>query len=65
VRKPDSPVDAYSSPIGLTINPTFNKQKYSNLPFASSLNGNCTNVYPLKINIHEQIYAWRRARGGT
>jgi L-lactate utilization protein LutB len=31
-----------------------------NLPFASSLNGSCTNVCPVKINIHEQIYAWRR-----
>jgi L-lactate dehydrogenase complex protein LldG len=35
-------------------------RKYSNLPFASSLNGSCTNVCPVKINIHEQIYAWRR-----
>jgi L-lactate dehydrogenase complex protein LldF len=24
------------------------------------LNGSCTNVCPVKINIHEQIYAWRR-----
>jgi L-lactate dehydrogenase complex protein LldF len=23
------------------------------------LNGSCTNVCPVKINIHEQIYAWR------
>jgi L-lactate dehydrogenase complex protein LldF len=50
----------YSGPIGLIIDPTFNKRKYSNLPFASSLNGSCTNVCPVKINIHEQIYAWRR-----
>src|SRR5262249_29183848 len=27
---------------------------------ASTLNGSCTNVCPVKINIHEQIYAWRR-----
>jgi L-lactate utilization protein LutB len=33
---------------------------YSNLPFASTLNGSCSNVCPVKINIHEQIYAWRR-----
>src|SRR6266576_2624612 len=50
----------YSGPIGLIIDPTFNARKYSHLPFASSLNGSCTNVCPVKINIHEQIYAWRR-----
>jgi L-lactate dehydrogenase complex protein LldF len=50
----------YSGPIGLIIDPTFSKHKYSNLPFASTLNGSCTNVCPVKINIHEQIYAWRR-----
>ncbi len=50
----------YSGPIGLIIDPTFNSRKYSNLPFASTLNGSCSNVCPVKINIHEQIYAWRR-----
>src|SRR3981189_886328 len=50
----------YSGPIGLIIDPTFNSRKYSNLPFASTLNGSCTNVCPVKINIHEQIYSWRR-----
>lgn len=32
----------YSGPIGLIIDPTFNARKYSNLPFASSLNGSCS-----------------------
>ena len=50
----------YSGPIGLIVDPTFNARKYSNLPFASTLNGSCTNVCPVKINIHEQIYAWRK-----
>jgi L-lactate dehydrogenase complex protein LldF len=50
----------YSGPIGLIIDPTFNQRKYSNLPFASTLNGSCSNVCPVMINIHEQIYAWRR-----
>src|SRR6202046_5249589 len=50
----------YSGPIGLIIDPTYNVRKYSNLPFASTLNGSCSNVCPVKINIHEQIYAWRR-----
>jgi L-lactate dehydrogenase complex protein LldF len=50
----------YSGPIGLIIDPTFNARKYSNLPYASTLNGSCSNVCPVKINIHEQIYAWRQ-----
>ena len=39
--------------------PTFEIRKYSELPFASTLNGSCTNVCPVKIDIHEQIYGWR------
>jgi L-lactate dehydrogenase complex protein LldF len=39
--------------------PTFDIHKYSELPFSSTLNGSCTNVCPVKIDIHEQIYAWR------
>jgi L-lactate dehydrogenase complex protein LldF len=50
----------YSGPIGVIIDPTFDIRKYSNLPFASTLNGSCTAVCPVKINIHEQIYKWRR-----
>ena len=50
----------YSGPIGLILDPTFDKRKYSTLPFASTLNGSCTNVCPVKINIHEQIFAWRK-----
>ncbi|CAB3809354.1 Lactate utilization protein B [Paraburkholderia ultramafica] len=50
----------YSGPIGAIINPTFDLKKYSALPFASTLNGSCTNVCPVKINIHEQIYKWRQ-----
>jgi L-lactate dehydrogenase complex protein LldF len=50
----------YSGPIGVIIDPTFNLRKYSALPFASTLNGSCTNVCPVKINIHEQIFRWRQ-----
>jgi L-lactate dehydrogenase complex protein LldF len=46
-------------PIGIIMMPTFELRKYSELPFASTLNGSCTNVCPVKIDIHEQIYAWR------
>ncbi len=55
----------YSGPIGLVIDPTFDKHKFSNLPFASTLNGSCTNVCPTKINLHEQIYAWREVMAAT
>jgi L-lactate dehydrogenase complex protein LldF len=50
----------YSGPIGVIIDPTFNLRKYSSLPYASTMNGSCTNVCPVKINIHEQIYNWRK-----
>jgi L-lactate dehydrogenase complex protein LldF len=50
----------YSGPIGVIIDPTFDLRKYSSLPFASTLNGSCTNVCPVRINIHEQIYKWRQ-----
>ncbi len=55
----------YAGPIGLIIDPTFNARKYSKLPFSSTLNGSCTNVCPVKINIHEQIAAWRRVMSET
>jgi len=55
----------YAGPIGLILDPTFNAHKYSNLPFASTLNGSCTNVCPVKINIHEQIADWRRVLSET
>ena len=50
----------YSGPIGVIIDPAFDLRKYSSLPFASTLNGSCTNVCPVRINIHEQIYKWRQ-----
>jgi L-lactate dehydrogenase complex protein LldF len=56
----------YSGPIGAIINPTYNLKRYSALPFASTLNGSCSNVCPVRINIHEQLYKWRQvvtARG--
>jgi L-lactate dehydrogenase complex protein LldF len=50
----------YSGPIGVIVDPTFNLRKYSALPFASTLNGSCTRVCPVKIDIHDQIYRWRK-----
>jgi L-lactate dehydrogenase complex protein LldF len=49
----------YMGPIGIIMMPTFDIRRYSELPFSSTLNGSCTSVCPVKINIHEQIYAWR------
>jgi L-lactate dehydrogenase complex protein LldF len=46
--------------VGLILNPASDLKKFSNLPYASTLNGSCTNVCPVGINIHEQIYQWRR-----
>jgi L-lactate utilization protein LutB len=43
------------SPIGIIMVPTFDVRRYSGLPLSSTLNGSCTNVCPVKINIHEQI----------
>ena len=46
----------YMGPIGIIMMPTFDVRKYSELPFSSTLNGSCSNVCPVKIDIHEQIY---------
>jgi L-lactate dehydrogenase complex protein LldF len=50
----------YSGPIGVILDPGFNLNKYRELPFHSSLCGSCTQVCPVKIDIADQIYKWRR-----
>jgi L-lactate dehydrogenase complex protein LldF len=35
-------------------------KEYADLPFASTLCGSCTNVCPVKIDIHQQLYKWRQ-----
>jgi L-lactate dehydrogenase complex protein LldF len=47
-------------PIGSILAPQKDVQKYRDLPFASSLCGSCSNVCPVKIAIHEQLYFWRQ-----
>ena len=47
-------------PIGSILSPGKDMKKHSSLPFASTLCGSCTNVCPVKINIHEQLYKWRQ-----
>ena len=55
----------YAGPIGVILDPTFSARKYSKIVFSSTLNGSCTNVCPVKINIHEQIAAWRKVMSET
>jgi len=46
----------YSGPIGSVITPHLQGfEEYNHLSYASSLCGNCTEVCPLKINIHEML----------
>ena len=35
-------------------------RKNADLPFASTLCGSCSNVCPVKIDIHDQLYNWRQ-----
>lgn len=49
-----------SGPIGAILAPNLDMKKHADLPFASTLCGSCSNVCPVKINIHEQLYKWRQ-----
>lgn len=51
---------AIAGPIGSILAPNLDMKKHADLPFASTLCGSCTNVCPVKINIHEQLYKWRQ-----
>lgn len=53
-------------PIGSILNPASDSKRYSSLPYACSLCGSCTDVCPVKIDLHHQLLTWRReinARG--
>lgn len=47
-------------PIGSILSPGVDIKKYSSLPYASSLCGSCTDVCPVKIDIHTQLFKWRQ-----
>lgn len=47
-------------PIGSILTPGIDLQRYSSLPFASTLCGSCSDVCPVKIDIHTQLYKWRQ-----
>ncbi|MBX3415658.1 MAG: lactate utilization protein [Pirellulales bacterium] len=47
-------------PIGSILAPTRNAGEYYTLPHACSLCGSCTDVCPVKIDLHHQLLTWRR-----
>ncbi len=47
-------------PIGSILTPRVDLKQFADLPFASSLCGSCSDVCPVKIEIHEQLYQWRQ-----
>jgi L-lactate dehydrogenase complex protein LldF len=47
-------------PIGSILSPARDPVQYASLPYASSLCGSCTDVCPVKIDLHHQLLAWRR-----
>ena len=46
-------------PIGSVLAPHIDPKKHADLPFASSLCGSCTDVCPVRIDLHHQLLAWR------
>jgi len=51
---------AIAGPIGSILAPNIDMKQFADLPFASTLCGSCSNVCPVKINIHEQLWSWRQ-----
>ena len=52
-------------PIGSILTPGFDLEAHHDLPFASTLCGSCSDVCPVKIDIHEQLYKWRQVATAT
>jgi L-lactate dehydrogenase complex protein LldF len=51
---------AIAGPIGAILAPNLDMARHADLPFASTLCGSCSNVCPVKIDIHQQLYKWRQ-----
>ncbi|SKA92797.1 L-lactate dehydrogenase complex protein LldF [Prosthecobacter debontii] len=49
-----------AGPIGSILAPNVDKAAHSSMPFASTLCGSCSNVCPVKIDIHTQLLKWRQ-----
>jgi len=47
-------------PIGSVLSPAADPERNASLPFASSLCGSCSDVCPVRIDLHSQLLAWRR-----
>lgn len=47
-------------PIGSILSPARDAVTHYSLPYACSLCGSCTDVCPVKIDIHHQLLTWRR-----
>lgn len=50
-------------PIGSILAPARDAEKHSTLPYACTLCGSCTDVCPVKIDLHHQLLTWRREIG--
>lgn len=51
---------AVAGPIGSILAPNKDMKNFKDLPFASTLCGSCTNVCPVKIDLHNQLYEMRQ-----
>jgi len=49
-----------AGPIGSIINPARDPAQHKSLPFACSLCGSCSDVCPVKIDLHQQLFLSRR-----
>jgi L-lactate dehydrogenase complex protein LldF len=49
-----------AGPIGAILNPNLDMEANADLPFASTLCGSCSNVCPVRIDIHQQLWTWRQ-----
>lgn len=47
-------------PIGSILSPAGSPEKHATLPFACSLCGSCSDVCPVKIDLHHQLLTWRK-----
>jgi len=47
-------------PIGSVLAPAGDATRHASLPFASSLCGSCSDVCPVKIDLHHQLFLWRQ-----
>jgi L-lactate dehydrogenase complex protein LldF len=52
--------NAVAGPIGAILSPNIDMKENADLPFASTLCGSCSNVCPVKIDIHNQLWKWRQ-----